>query len=561
MLGLLAVSRKIGYSPAIRERETAEPLPHTPTKEIRLVKPITATPLKLRHRSRACLGLVLMTACLLGLLPASATAKPTVTFTPSFTANSDLGETGIWRSELTFTGNEYHGQVAPLTELTIHLPAGTAVTAGPETCSRETIEQQGWPACPAGSFAGPGGSLHMVAQLGTEALPEEGTVETIFGPDEVLYVVLEGHSPVAVEVVGEGHYASATLPYGPALELSLPTIETVPGAPDISITALTLNLGTNDYNEVTLPSTCPSGHFAWAADAGFSGAASEPVASAETVCPAAGSRAGTITNLHVSNPSPKRGEVVTFTATVEGTHVSSPLPTGTVTFLDNGRTIAGCSAQPLSVSGSSATATCQVSYGEYGAHTIEADYSGDGNYLSSDSGTENVLLTAEVETPHHEETKAPVTSSGGGSSGGSGSPGGTNPGGSQTATVSSAQIASLLASQLIPSGKTATIMALLKNGGLTMSFTALETGTLSVQWYVMPSRAKVVKRSRAKPVLVASGQASFAGAGMSKVKVSLTAQGKKLLRHSKKVAVMVKGVFVSTAGAAVTASRSAVVER
>ncbi len=118
-------------------------------------------------------------------------------------------------------------------------------------------------------------------------------------------------------------------------------------------------------------------------------------------------------------------------------------------------------------------------------------------------------------------------------------------GGSPPATVSSAQIAALLGQQLIPSGKAAMIATLLKNGGLTMPFKALEAGTLSVQWYEVPSGAKLAKHSKAKPVLVASGQMSFPAAGTSQVKVRLTAAGKRLLKHAKQLKLTAKGVFTA----------------
>jgi hypothetical protein len=133
--------------------------------------------------------------------------------------------------------------------------------------------------------------------------------------------------------------------------------------------------------------------------------------------------------------------------------------------------------------------------------------------------------------------------SGGTASGGS-SGGSTSSGGGTTATISSAQIAASLGSQLIPSGKAARITALLKSGGVVMSFKALEAGTLSVQWYEVPSGANLAEKTKAKPVLIASGQTSFAAAGISNVKIRLTAQGRKLLKHVKKVKLEIKGVFV-----------------
>lgn len=81
---------------------------------------------------------------------------------------------------------------------------------------------------------------------------------------------------------------------------------------------------------------------------------------------------------------------------------------------------------------------------------------------------------------------------------------------------------------------------------------------LSVQWYEVPSGAKLAKHGKAKAVLVASGQASFAGAGTSKVKIRLTAVGKRLLRHAKKIKLEAKGVFVPTGGTVTSVVKSVV---
>jgi hypothetical protein len=129
-----------------------------------------------------------------------------------------------------------------------------------------------------------------------------------------------------------------------------------------------------------------------------------------------------------------------------------------------------------------------------------------------------------------------------------GSGGGT----STVASISSAEVAASLGTQLVPSGKAATIRSLLKDDGLTMSFRAPEAGTLVVQWYEVPVGAKLAKHSKAVPVLVALGQMTFAGAETGKVKVRLTAVGKRLLSHSKRLKLEAKGVFTPKDGAAVS---------
>jgi hypothetical protein len=127
------------------------------------------------------------------------------------------------------------------------------------------------------------------------------------------------------------------------------------------------------------------------------------------------------------------------------------------------------------------------------------------------------------------------------------------------AVISSTQIAKLLSQQVAPSGRDATIPALLKHGGLVMPFNAPEAGTLSVQWYEVPAGAKLAKHTKAKPVLVASGQMTFAAAGMGKLKIGLTADGKRLLRHAKQVKLEVQGRFAVRGGAAVSATRAVVI--
>ena len=77
-----------------------------------------------------------------------------------------------------------------------------------------------------------------------------------------------------------------------------------------------------------------------------------------------------------ANPSTP-GQQVTYTATV------SPTPDGgTVTFADGGTTISGCESVALNTS--TGEASCQATYASDGSHSIEADYSGDTLYGTSD---------------------------------------------------------------------------------------------------------------------------------------------------------------------------------
>lgn len=499
------------------------------------------------------------------LLPSVASAARSVSFASSFSLTSRLGEGTSYTTELTLGGSEYHGHVDPLTGLTIHLPAGTGLSdVGFPTCNEAVIEQLGPTGCPAGSLAGPVGSLKLVLYFGTEAIEETAVVQAVFGPSGVLYFFVEGGPPVQIEIIMEGHYVSDSAPYGQDLVLAIPTIETVPGAPDASITALTLNVGATreesgvTFNSVAVPSTCPSGKFAWAGDAAFNGGASEGVSTTETACPASGTRQATTTALAVSNATPPRGETVTYTATVTPNGSGGPALSGGVTFFDGSTAITGCSGRPLTQAGVSATATCQASYASYGAHTVSATYGGDANYLGSSSGTENVVLSAGTEETHkHPEeevaSKPPATTGTATTA--------TNTGTGITAAISSGQLLASLARQLVPSGTAAKIGALLRDSGLTMSFQALEAGRLTVQWYELPVGAKLAKHGTVKPMLVASGQVSFTAAGTGKVKLRLTVAGRKLLKRSTRVKLTAKGAFTPTGTASVGTTKGFIVKR
>jgi hypothetical protein len=164
--------------------------------------------------------------------------------------------------------------------------------------------------------------------------------------------------------------------------------------------------------------------------------------------------------------------------------------------------------------------------------------------------------------------QAVSSSSGQNSSGttgsGTSSGSGTEPG-TGIASINAAQIKASLARQLVPTGKAAKIAALLKSGGYLLPFTALEAGTVVVQWYLVPHGAKLAKkaksRSKAKPILVASGKQMFSGAGHGTINVRLTAAGKRLLKHVKSLKLMAKGTFSGTGSQPVSIAKNFVLRR
>ena len=146
-----------------------------------------------------------------------------------------------------------------------------------------------------------------------------------------------------------------------------------------------------------------------------------------------------------------------------------------------------------------------------------------------------------------------LTPPSGGSGGGSG--------GGETFSIGSAQIRTLVAGQLTPSGKAAKIATLLKSGAYTVVFKALEAGTAVIDWYEVPPGAKLAKKTKPKPVLVAAGQRTFSAAGTATLKIKLTAAGRSLLKHAKQVKLTAKGTFTPSGTTPVATTRTFVLKR
>jgi hypothetical protein len=113
-----------------------------------------------------------------------------------------------------------------------------------------------------------------------------------------------------------------------------------------------------------------------------------------------------------------------------------------------------------------------------------------------------------------------------------------------------AQIKALLAKHLTPKGRLAKIGAMLKAGGYKLSFPAPESGAVVISWYLVPAGAHLAK---ARPVLVASGRATFASAVTKTIKIKLTAYGKGLLKHAKRVKLTAQGTFTPSGQAKIVA--------
>jgi subtilase family serine protease len=126
----------------------------------------------------------------------------------------------------------------------------------------------------------------------------------------------------------------------------------------------------------------------------------------------------------------------------------------------------------------------------------------------------------------------------------------------EVAQISSAQLKARLAAQLAPSGKAARIGSLLKLGSFSFAFTALEAGSLVIDWYELPPGASLVKNAKPKPLLVASARVTFTAAARRTIKLALTRAGRTLLARVKQIRLSAEGTFTPRGNAPITATKS-----
>jgi hypothetical protein len=251
--------------------------------------------------SRAAIALAAAAALLALAGATTAGAAPTLSLSPGFAEGTGPDEGTTLTDTVGVTGAEYDGGPLPLTGLTFRFPKGTGLSNdGFPICARSVLEPSGpGPAgCPLGSLAGPHGSFNGLVSLGGERIKEAGAIEVYFSPEGGLSLYLSGHSPVALEVLVPGHYVAPSGSLGPGMTFELPLVESVPGAPFVSITELMIALGAFRVEggarvaSVTAPPAC-STSMGWEVAGTFSDGKLEDTAAHEatTACFAGGKRA------------------------------------------------------------------------------------------------------------------------------------------------------------------------------------------------------------------------------------------------------------------------------
>jgi hypothetical protein len=220
----------------------------------------------------AVLGLLILAAA------SSSSAAPEVRFKvvplpiPGYPGTGyHLGAGAALEVEYRISGTEYGGFPPPLVGVNFYLPAGSRVHPGGFlTCPDVVLLVEKEPSkCPAGSRAGPQGTVQGIVAFGGTRVPEESTIESFFAPGGGLTFFTFGHSPVSLEIPSTARYENLAGAggAGPELIAQVPLVETVPGAPDASVERIDVRVGvamghgSHTVYYGTVPRTCPKAGF------------------------------------------------------------------------------------------------------------------------------------------------------------------------------------------------------------------------------------------------------------------------------------------------------------
>jgi hypothetical protein len=211
------------------------------------------------------------------VLPASAAAAPTITLVakavpiPGFPGTGNiLGAGAAIEFKYTISGTEAAGGVpSQLVGINVFAPAGTKIhPQGFVTCSPSVLENVGPSACPKKSQASPVGSAGVVDPIGGELVRETATVQGFFAPGGGLQFYTNAAAPISAQLISStGHFVTASPPYGPEFVGEVKLVDSVPGAPPVSVESINIKVGSafkqgkKTVYYTTIPKTCPKGGF------------------------------------------------------------------------------------------------------------------------------------------------------------------------------------------------------------------------------------------------------------------------------------------------------------
>jgi hypothetical protein len=210
--------------------------------------------------------------------PALVSAAPTVVVKgravpiPGFPHTGNiLGAGAAVEAEVKISGTEYGGFPPPLIGITVYLPTGVKIdTRDFPTCPTRVIAEEREPRkCPKGSSAGPIGQVEGVVAFGAERVEETAEIHSFFAPGGGLEFLVDGHSPVSLEIPTASRLLQPNGGggFGPEYTGPVPLVETVPGAPDASTEKINITLGSairkhgTVYYYGRVPKSCPAGGF------------------------------------------------------------------------------------------------------------------------------------------------------------------------------------------------------------------------------------------------------------------------------------------------------------
>jgi hypothetical protein len=217
--------------------------------------------------------------------PARAAASQSVSLGTSFSPYRLGGRTTIG---FDFKIAAPPGQIpSAVTDIDIRYPQNVGIVLsglGTAACSAALLGETN---CPANSIMGAGSALAEM-RFGEQIVTERARLTIARAQNEEGHVALlfyaVGPSPVDTQILSPAQLVPATPPFGGRLNIELPLVPSVPGAPDVAITQMQATIGPQGvlYDEqldgrtleytprgILLPSTCPRGGFPFAAEFTF----------------------------------------------------------------------------------------------------------------------------------------------------------------------------------------------------------------------------------------------------------------------------------------------------
>jgi hypothetical protein len=242
----------------------------TPTRHLSAGRAARGLGARLGVCSLVVIGAALASAL---AMPALASATPTVSIKakivpiPGFPGTGNcLGCGADAESEIKISSTEYFGGPPPVTFIKGYFPKGTKInTKGFTTCPAQALERSGTAGCSSKAKAGPVSETHGFVSLGGERVRETVFVTPFYAPGGGLEFWIEGNTPTKIEKIAKGRWTYPSS--GPVINVEVPLIESLPGAPDASAEIIQSKFGgAVKHNGKTIyggtvPTSCPKGGF------------------------------------------------------------------------------------------------------------------------------------------------------------------------------------------------------------------------------------------------------------------------------------------------------------